>query len=86
MVTFLRQTSPACRVLLVEKTDRPYRNIKDWSTIDDLGIEVHLVKEGVILSDDFLSSEKFMHGIKVPMAKNHIDSLGEEVHKDASPV
>lgn len=81
MVAFLRQASPACRILLVEKTDRLYRNIKDWVTIDDLGIEVHFVKEGVILSDDSRSSEKFMHGIKVLMAKNYIDNLGEEVRK-----
>ena len=38
-------------MILVEKTDRLYRNIKDWVTIDDLDIEVHFVKEGVILSD-----------------------------------
>ena len=81
MVAFLRQAAPACRILLVEKTDRLYRNIKDWVTIDDLGIEVHFVKEGVILSDDSRSSEKFMHGIKVLMAKNYIDNLGEEVQK-----
>jgi DNA invertase Pin-like site-specific DNA recombinase len=65
--------------VLVEKTDRLYRNIKDWVTIDDLGIEVHLVKEAVILSQDSRSSEKFMHGIRVLMAKNHIDNLSEEV-------
>lgn len=68
-------------LLLVEKTDRLYRNIKDWVTIDDLGVEVHLVKEGVILSQDSRSSEKFMHGIRVLMAKNSIDNLSEEVRK-----
>ncbi len=65
----------------VEKTDRLYRNIKDWVTIDDLEIEVHFVKEGSILSEDSRSSEKFIHGIKVLTAKNYIDNLGEEVHK-----
>jgi hypothetical protein len=65
----------------VEKTDRLYRNIKDWVTIDELGIEVHFVKENVVLSEDSRSSEKFMHGIKVLMAKNYIDNLGEEVRK-----
>ena len=50
-------------------------------TIDELGIEVHFVKEAVVLSEDSRSSEKFMHGIKVLMAKNYIDNLGEEVRK-----
>lgn len=39
------------------------------------------VKEGSILSNDSRSSEKFMHGIKVLMAKNYIDNLSEETRK-----
>jgi hypothetical protein len=68
-------------MLLVEKTDRLYRNLKDWVTVDELDVEVHLVKEGVVLSRDSRSSEKFMHGIKVLMAKNYIDNLSEEARK-----
>ena len=70
-----------CRLVLVEKTDRLYRNIKDWVVLDDLDIEIHLVKEGLVLSKDSRSSEKFMHGIKVLMAKNYIDNLSEESKK-----
>ena len=81
MVAFLEDAEQPRPILLVEKTDRLYRNIKDWVTIDDLGVEVHLVKEGVILSQDSRSSEKFMHGIRVLMAKNYIDNLSEEVRK-----
>ena len=87
MVGFLpKQTKIAnrhgrCRVLLVEKTDRLYRNLKDYVTIDDLEIEIHFVKEGVVLSPDSHSSEKFMHGIKVGMAKAYVDNLSEEVKK-----
>jgi site-specific DNA recombinase len=44
-------------------------------------VEVHLVKENVVLSRDSRSHEKFMHGIKVLMAKNYIDNLSEEVRK-----
>ncbi|PWB81809.1 MAG: recombinase family protein [Methylocystaceae bacterium] len=80
MVKYFRKY-PGVRVLLVEKTDRLYRNLKDWVTVDDLDIEVHLAKEGVVLSRDSRSSEKFMHGIKVLMAKNYIDNLSEEARK-----
>lgn len=62
-------------------TDRLYRNIKDWITVDDLDIAVHFVKEGAIVSKESRSSDKFMHGIKVLMAKNYVDNLGEEVKK-----
>ena len=35
----------------------------------------------MILSEDSRSSEKFMHGIRVLMAKNYIDNLSEEATK-----
>ena len=76
-----KHSQHTCRILLVEKTDRLYRNLKDWVTLDDLDLDIHLVKENVILSRDARSSEKFMHGIKVLMAKNYIDNLSEEVKK-----
>ena len=72
---------PAVRVMLVEKTDRLYRNLKDWVTVDELDVEMHFAKEGVVLSRESRSSEKFMHGIKVLMAKNYIDNLSEEARK-----
>ncbi len=80
MVAFLK-ANPSAYGILVEKTDRLYRNLKDWVTIDELDVEVHLVKEGVVLSDNSRSSEKFMHGIRVLMAKNYIDNLSEEARK-----
>jgi site-specific DNA recombinase len=80
MVAFLK-ASPRVRVVLVEKTDRLYRNLKDWVTVDELNVEIHFAKEGVVLSPHSRSSEKFMHGIKVLMAKNYIDNLSEEARK-----
>lgn len=80
MVKYLRK-HPGIRTILVEKTDRLYRNLKDWVTLDELDVEIHLAKEGAILSRDSRSSEKFMHGIKVLMAKNYIDNLSEEARK-----
>src|SRR6516162_5884028 len=80
MVAYLK-AQPAVRVMLVEKTDRLYRNLKDWVTVDELEVEIHFPQEGVVLSRESRSSEKFMHGIKVLMAKNYIDNLSEETRK-----
>jgi site-specific DNA recombinase len=80
MVAYLK-AYPSVRVMLVEKTDRLYRNLKDWVTLDELDVEIHFAKEGLVLSRDSHSSEKFMHGIKVLMAKNYIDNLAEETRK-----
>jgi hypothetical protein len=80
MVRYLKM-HPNVRTVLVEKTDRLYRNLRDWVTLDELDIEIHLVKEGVVLSRDSKSSEKFVHRIKVLMAKNYIDNLSEEARK-----
>jgi site-specific DNA recombinase len=80
MVAYLK-AHLSVRVMLVEKTDRLYRNLKDWVTVDELDVEMHFPKEGVVLSPESRSSEKFMHGIKVLMAKNYIDNLSEEARK-----
>ena len=44
-------------------------------------LDIHLVKEGQKLSRGSRSSEYFMHGIKVLMAKSYIDNLSEEACK-----
>jgi len=80
MVKFLSLPHPV-KTLLVEKTDRLYRNFRDYVTLEDLDLEIHLVKEGEVLSQDARSHVKFIHGIKVLMAKNYIDNLSEEVKK-----
>src|ERR1039457_7600851 len=80
MISYFKQHAD-CRVLLVEKTDRLYRNLRDHLTIDELKLEVHLVKENEVLTKDSGSNDKFMHGITVLMAKNYIDNLSEEVRK-----
>jgi len=80
MLAFLRAT-PVCRTILVEKTDRLYRNIRDRVTVDDLDVTVHFVKEGAVVSKTSRSSDKFIHGIEVLMAKQYVDNLSEEVKK-----
>jgi len=46
-----------CNTILVEKTDRLHRNLKDWVSLDELELEIHFVKENVILSPDSKSSK-----------------------------
>ncbi|TWT60924.1 hypothetical protein Pan54_16560 [Rubinisphaera italica] len=70
-----------CNTILVEKTDRLYRNLKDYVTLDELGVIIHFVKENFVLSPDSHTSELFMHGIKVLMARQYVDNLSEEVKK-----
>src|SRR5260370_699241 len=79
MMHFKRNRS--CRVLLVEKTDRLYRNLRDAVTVEELDLEVHLVKEGEIVSRDSKSQAKLIHGIHLVMARNYSENLREEVKK-----
>ncbi len=79
MLRFL--SKHACRTVLVEKTDRLYRNLKDWSTLDELGVTIHFVKENAIIGPNSRSSEQLVHGIKVLMARNHSLNLSEETRK-----
>ena len=80
MVDYFKRNR-TCRILLVEKTDRLYRNFRDATTLEDLGIETHFVKEGQILSKDSKSQVKFMHDIRLAVARNYSENLREEVNK-----
>ena len=65
----------------MEKTDRLYGNLKDWSTLDELGVTTHFVTENVILGPQSRSAEQLVHGVKVLMARNHSLNLSEETTK-----
>ena len=81
MITYLKKHRDI-NTILVEKTDRLYRNFKDYVLLDEFKeLEIHLVKENTILSEKSKSHEKLVHGFKVLMAKNYIDNLSEEVRK-----
>lgn len=87
LVEFLRSqqalsgSAAACQTVLVEKTDRFYRNVHDLVTVRDLGVEVHLVKEGVVMTPASKSHEKFVHGLNVLLAERFSNNLSEESQK-----
>src|SRR5579863_3760812 len=80
LVRYFRE-NPSCRIAVVEKTDRSYRNFRDCVTLEDLEVEIHLPKEGQIISKDAKSQAKLVHGIQVVIARNYIENLREEVRK-----
>jgi site-specific DNA recombinase len=51
--------------------------LRDWITLDELRLEIHLVKEGVVLSPESRSHENFMHGIKFTWPR--IARIGQHV-------
>ncbi|MGA8222668.1 MAG: recombinase family protein [Candidatus Acidiferrales bacterium] len=75
------ENSALCRVVIAEKTDRLYRNLRDCLTLEDMNVEIHLPKEGQIISKDSRSQAKLIHGIHVVLARNYIENLKEEVKK-----
>ena len=81
MLAYLRKHRAASPIILVEKTDRLYRNLTDYATLDELRVTIHLVKENQIIGPDSKSSEQFVHGIKVLVARNYSQNLGEETVK-----
>jgi site-specific DNA recombinase len=80
MISFLK-CNRTCRIVVVEKTDRLYRNFRDAVTLEDLDIEIHFVKEGQVLSKESKSQVKFMHDIRLAVARNYSENLREEVGK-----
>jgi DNA invertase Pin-like site-specific DNA recombinase len=80
MVAHFRK-QPGCRVLLVEKSDRLSRNHADAARIEELDIEVHLVKENLVMSRNSRAADKFFYDMNMIRAKNYIDNLSEEARK-----
>ena len=80
MISFLKRNR-TCRIVVVEKTDRLYRNFRDAVTLEDLDIEIHFVKEGQVLSKEAKSQVKFMHDIRLAIARNYSENLREEVRR-----
>jgi site-specific DNA recombinase len=80
MMQFLSRNS-SCRVVIVEKTDRLYRNFRDCVTLEELDVEIHLPKESQVISKNSKSQAKLVHGIQLVIARNYIENLREEVKK-----
>jgi hypothetical protein len=78
--------NPGCRVILVEKTDRLYRNLSDAGRVEEMGIEVHLVKPGQIISKASGAADKHRHGMDVLDAKRKAYEEGFRFRKSRGKV
>ena len=58
MLSYLREHK--INTVLVEKTDRLYRNFKDYVVLEDYDLTVHFCKTNSILSKDSSSHEKLI--------------------------
>src|SRR5260370_5754351 len=80
MVEFLKKHKD-CRTFIVEKTDRLYSNSHECVKLEDLNVEIHLPKEGQVISKDSKSQTKLVHAIQLVLARNYVENLREEVKK-----
>lgn len=81
MLSYLKK-NPKVRIVLVEKTDRMYRNFDDkvlMSKID--GLKIHFAKEGSVISKDSKAHDKFRHDIDVAVCSLYSNNLSEEIIK-----
>jgi len=81
MLGYLKHHRATCTTVLVEKTDRLYRNFKDLTILDDLCASIHLVKENRIIGPESGSSDHLVHGFNVLIARNYVLNLAEETRK-----
>ena len=81
MVNYLHH-HPEARIILVEKTDRLYRNPQGLGDPRRTRSGDSLRQGGASSSPPIpVPLKSSMHGIKVLMAKNYIDNLSEETRK-----
>ena len=84
MLDFLRRNRDV-RIVLVEKTDRLSRNLHDFVMVEDLveelDIEIHLIKEGQVLRKAAKSQDRLVQGIFALLARNYIQNMQEEIQK-----
>ena len=55
--------------------------LASYTRLDELDVEIHLVKEGRVIGKESRSQDKFMHDIQVAVAKHYVENLKEEVKK-----
>lgn len=77
----LIESKKSIQAILVEKTDRLYRNFKDQVLLDDLGVDIHFVKDNRIIGKDSKPSDIFVNEIETAQARFYLNNLSQEVRK-----
>ena len=71
--------------VIFKSTDRMSRNYNDLVRIENLmdksGFQIHFYQSGTILNDKASSSDRFMLGIELAVAKHWSDKIGQDVRQ-----
>ena len=76
------------KIALFEKTDRLSRNLQDYvkveELVEELDIEIHLVKEGQVLRKTARSQDRLVAGIFALLARNYIQNMAGRDYQGAN--
>jgi site-specific DNA recombinase len=69
------------RIALCEKTDRWARNLSDGEVVEKLELELHLVREHLVISPSSSTTQHLQHEIGLVIARNYLRNLRNEIVK-----
>jgi DNA invertase Pin-like site-specific DNA recombinase len=72
---------PTVRIVLCEKTDRWARNLSDAEVVERCNLELHLVREHLVISPTAPTNQHLQHEIGLVIARNFLRNLRQEIVK-----
>jgi len=72
---------PGVRIVLCEKTDRWARNLSDAEVVERCDLELHLVREHLVISPTAPTTQHLQHEISLVIARNYLRNLRLEIVK-----
>ncbi|HYK03841.1 MAG TPA: recombinase family protein [Thermoanaerobaculia bacterium] len=75
------QAHPTVRIVLCEKTDRWARNLSDAEVVERCNLELHLVREHLVISPTAPTNQHLQHEIGLVIARNFLRNLRQEIIK-----
>lgn len=74
MVAFIREHEGVRWAIIADEVDRLYHRLEDVSCVDDLGVDLHFVAEGNVVSEGMSSIAKLQHNLLVLVSRHLVSS------------